>query len=274
MLRGPAGAAMPPPTLAHDDLGRGPPWVLLHGFPLTRALWQPQHALAERAHLLIPDLPGFGASPGEPASMEQMAREVLALADARGLARFGLAGLSLGGYVALAVHRLAPGRVAALVLADTQAGADTAEARAKREALAARVEAEGIEVLVRDFAPNLLRTHADQAARDRVAAMVRDNQPKAMAAALRAMGRREDQRQHLRSVACPTLVLVGAEDTVIPLEKHEEMLAALPRGRLRVLPGAGHLSNLEAPEAFNDYLGRFIAETQEHLRPAGPAPTR
>lgn len=260
--------AMP---LAHDDLGRGAPWVLLHGFPLTRELWAPQQALAARARLVLPDMRGFGATGGAgPTSMEQMARDVLALCDGLGLARFGLAGLSMGGYVALALHRMAPGRVGALVLADTQAGADTDEARAKREALAKRVEDQGVEVLVRDFAPKLLSDAGleHKALVQQEHAMVRANQPAAMAAALRAMGARQDQRPHLAAIRCPTLCLVGERDAVTPVERHEEMLQALPRGRLVVLPGAGHLSNLEAPDAFNERLGAFMAEVEPHLRSA------
>ena len=94
-----------PIPLAHEDLGSGAPWLFLHGFPLTRRMWEPQRPLAGHARLVLPDLRGFGASPARsPATMDAMAEDVLALADALGLERFGLAGFSMGGYVALALH--------------------------------------------------------------------------------------------------------------------------------------------------------------------------
>lgn len=265
------------PLLAHDDLGRGAPWVLLHGFPLSRRMWAPQHALAEHARLVIPDLPGFGASDGAPASMDAMADAVLALADHLRLGTFGLLGLSMGGYVALALHRRAPERVAALVLADTQAGADTAEARAKREALARRVEDEGVEVLVEGFVPNLLSpARREGRVAEDVRAIVRANRPGPLAAALRAMGAREDQQPWLPRIGCPVLGIAGSEDGIIPVAKHEAIVAAVPRGRLVVLRGAGHLSNLEVPEGFNGAVRGFMAEaeTQRGFHPARGGPAR
>lgn len=266
------GRPMAPIALAHDDLGEGAPWVLLHGFPLTRRLWDAQRPLAARARLVLPDLRGFGASPAAaPATMDTMAEDVLALADDLGLGRFGLLGLSMGGYVALALHRRAPGRVAALALVDTQAGADTEEGRARREELARRIEAEGAAVLVRDFLPKLLgprgRDDADLVARAR--ALVLASGAPGLAAAMRGMAAREDLRPHLADIRCPTLVVVGEHDEVTPPAKARELAAGIAGARFVTLPGAGHLSNLEAPAAFNETLGAFVIEqrVREQFRP-------
>lgn len=247
--------------LAHDELGRGEPWVFLHGFPLTRKLWAPQAPLAEAARLILPDLRGHGASPrASPATMEAMAEDVLALCDELGAQRFGLVGLSMGGYVALALQRTAPERVARLALVDTQAAADTEEARARREELARRLEDEGIQVLVRDFMVKLLGPAAqgDPALVGKVRAMVLSNEPEGMAQALRGMAQRPDHRGRLGEIACPVLAVVGQHDEVTPPARAEEMARGVPHGKLVVLAGAGHLSSLEQPEDFNRALLGFM----------------
>lgn len=260
---------VPPVALAHDALGSGLPWVFLHGFPLTRKLWEPQHALARDARLVLPDLRGFGASPRDgPHTMEAMAQDVLALCDRAGAARFGVVGLSMGGYVALQLHRLAVHRVAALVLADTQANADTPDARAGRETLARKVEGEGgMPALLDAFLPKLLSPEGQRNEHlvSRVKGLVLSNEPEPMAAALRGMGARPDMAQHLRTIACPVLALVGELDAVTPPEKAYAIDQAVVRGRVAVLQGAGHLSNLERPDAFNQALRGFMAEVAPEL---------
>src|SRR5688500_3022732 len=121
-------------TVAYDEVGTGMPVVLLHGFPHNRSLWAPQtSALLEHGRCIAPDLRGFGESGREgPYSMEQYAADVVALLASLGIDRAVVGGLSMGGYVALALWRAKPEIVRALVLADTRAGADSAEARRKR----------------------------------------------------------------------------------------------------------------------------------------------
>jgi pimeloyl-ACP methyl ester carboxylesterase len=250
--------------LAWEELGEGAPWMFLHGFPLTRKLWDPQRALARDAHLVLPDLRGHGGSTvAKPASMEAMATDVLALCDHLGLERFGLLGLSMGGYVALALHRLAPTRVRALVLADTHARADTPEQAAGREGLARKLEANDDQVLLQEFLPKLLgpRGRADEDLVSDVRAMILSNEPDGLAAALRGMAERPDLREHLPSIACPTLVLVGEEDAVARPALARELAEAIPDARLQGIAGAGHLSSLEEPAAFNEAVGAFVRRT-------------
>lgn len=263
-----------PVELAYEELGQGAPWVFLHGFPLTRKLWDGQRALQTEARLILPDLRGHGASPvNGNCTMDAMAEDVLALCDRLGIERFGLAGLSMGGYVALALQERAPGRVAALVLADTQAGADTPEAREAREKLARRLDEEGIDVLLDEFVPKLLSPSgfADEQLLSHVRAMVFSNEADAMAAALRGMAQRRDHTARLGDIACPVLVLVGEQDGLTPPEKARAMVEALPHARLTELPEAGHLSNLEAPDVFNMTLRGFMAEVPtEGALPVSP----
>jgi pimeloyl-ACP methyl ester carboxylesterase len=142
------------------EAGTGRPVVLLHAFPLSSAMWLEQrNSLGERYRVITPDQRGFGGSPlgwDEP-SLDQVADDVAAMLDARDLDQVVLGGLSMGGYAAMAFLRRHPGRVRALLLADTKATADAPEAAANRERIAARLEADGsADVLVEDVLPSLL----------------------------------------------------------------------------------------------------------------------
>ena len=145
--------------LHFNEAGRGVPLVLLHAFPLSsEAFWPQLERPPEGVRLIAPDLPGFGQSPGRagPLTMESMADDVLALMDTLELPNAFIGGVSMGGYVALALTRQDPGRVRGLVLVDTQATADDEAGKAKRETTAKDVEAKGLSVLVDSMLPKLL----------------------------------------------------------------------------------------------------------------------
>ena len=146
-------------ALAHRESGSGIPLVLLHAFPLSSAMWLEQREiLGARCRVITPDQRGFGGSPlgDDPPSLDACAEDLLALLDGLGLERIVLGGLSMGGYVAMALLRRAPERVAALVLADTKADADTPEAREVRLRTAETVESEGTAQLAEQMLPALL----------------------------------------------------------------------------------------------------------------------
>jgi pimeloyl-ACP methyl ester carboxylesterase len=257
------------PTLTLDgrplhylDEGRGTPVVLLHAFPLHAGMFRPQvEALRGRCRLLLPDVRGFGGSgqaPG-PTGMDVIARDVLALLDALGVERAVVGGVSMGGYAALALLREDPGRVAGLVLADTQALADDEAGQARREQVAREVEREGVEPLVRAMLPRLLGPDAPAGVRAEVEALMRQAAPAAVAAASRGMGARADGRDLLARFGGPALVLVGEHDAVTPLERARQMQELVPGARLVQVPGAGHLASLENPGAFNAALADFLA---------------
>jgi pimeloyl-ACP methyl ester carboxylesterase len=246
----------------YRDSGSGLPVLLLHAFPLSGAMFDAQRSgLEGRARLLVPDHRGFGESTlGEgPATMEALAEDALALLDHLQLSSAVVGGVSMGGYAALALLRRDPGRVRALVLADTQVGADDDAARAAREQLAEAVLAWGMEVLVEQQLPRLLGSSASPAVRAQAAAMIRAVPPLGAAAALRGMALRSDARDILARFAGPALILVGAEDGITPPAKARVMAELVPGAELVELPHAGHLANLEAPDAFNAVLARFLA---------------
>lgn len=250
--------------LGYGTDGTGPPVVLLHAFPLNRAMWGPQvEALRDRFTVITPDLRGFGESdvPDGPLSMDDYAEDVLALLDSLGYRSVILGGCSMGGYVAFRVVALAAGRVRALIIADSRAEPDTDEAREKRQASIAQIEAEGLQRFLDEFTPRLVGP-TTRAQRPGILAAVREiigtPHPRSLTAALAAMAGRPDSRAALGAITVPALVVVGEEDDVTPLASSEAMVAGLPRARLEVISGAGHLSGLEAPEAFNRALREFL----------------
>jgi pimeloyl-ACP methyl ester carboxylesterase len=245
------------------DTGEGIPVLLLHAFPLSGEMFDAQvGALSSQARFLVPDQRGFGrTAAGEgPATMEGMAEDALAVLDQLGIDSAVVGGVSMGGYVALALLRRDPGRVRGLILADTQVAADDAAASVARELLAHEVLAGGMEVLVERQLPRLVAPSAPLQVRTRLAAMIRANPPAGAAAALRGMALRVDARDILARFGGPTLVVVGAEDGITPPAKARAMADLVPGAMLVEIPGAGHLANVEAPAAFNAALRTFLAQ--------------
>jgi pimeloyl-ACP methyl ester carboxylesterase len=256
--------------LAYRESGSGLPLVLLHAFPLSAAMWLDQReGLGSVCRVITPDQRGFGGSPlgDDPPSLDTAADDVAELLDRLDLDRVVLAGLSMGGYVAMALLRRHPDRVRALVLADTKASADPEAARANRERIAAAVESdEGSTVLVDEVLPALLGT-TTVASRPlvsgRVRGLVQAAPSAAVAWAQRAMALRPESFETLAAFSRPALVIVGSEDVLSPPADAEAMAAALPQCRLVNVPEAGHLTAVETPEAFNAAVAGFLAELSD-----------
>ncbi|HEX2503112.1 MAG TPA: alpha/beta fold hydrolase [Miltoncostaeaceae bacterium] len=239
------------------------PLVLLHAFPLDASLWTAvAPLLAAEREIVAPEFPGLGAAPAvEAASVDSFADGVAARIAAMRGGRAAVCGLSLGGYAALALAARHPQRVAALVLADTRAEPDTAEAAEGRHRAAAQVRDGGLAAFLDDFVPRLVAP-GDDAARDAARAIADAQDPEAIARALEALAGRADRRADLARIAAPTLVLVGSEDGLTPPHFSETLAEGIPSAELVVIPGAGHLTALERPEEFaaavNDFLSRRL----------------
>ena len=260
----PAAPSDPVPPAATS--GAGTPLVLLHAFPLDGRMWAPQvEALAGSYQVIVPDLRGFGAARDqavEEAGMDLLADDVARLLDDRGLDRVVLGGLSLGGYVALAFMRRHAGRVSGLVLLDTPATSDGDQAREDRLKMADRVLAEGNGFVAGAMLPRLLgQTSLEHRPElvERVAAIIREQAPEAIAGVQRGMAARSDTTDVLGSITVPTLVVTGAEDAVAGPEVGRDLAAAIPGARFLLVEEAGHLSNLEQPEIVNEALLDFLA---------------
>ncbi|GAB2605985.1 alpha/beta fold hydrolase [Streptomyces capparidis] len=260
-------------TLAYEDHGTGEPVLLIHGHPFDRSMWAPQtaHLAATGWRAIVPDLRGYGGSQVVPgvAGLDVLAGDLAALLDHLGVERAVVAGLSMGGQIAMDFHRQFPERVRALVLADTFAQAETDEGRRTRNAMADRLLREGMggyadEVLTRMLAPYNVEALPDVAGH--VLRMMRGAPPEGAAAALRGRAERPDYTDMLPRVAVPALVVVGRDDAFTPVADAEYLRDRIPGASLTVVEGAGHMPNLERPEVFNRALGDFLAS----LAPARP----
>jgi 3-oxoadipate enol-lactonase len=259
--------------IGYDEVAAArPPLVLLHGFPFDRSIWARQSGgLADGFRVIAPDLRGFGDSaprPG-PTTMDAYAQDVAGLLDHLGVRGAVVGGVSMGGYVALAFLRLFPNRVRALVLVDTRAGADSADAKKARDDTIALVRASGVAALAERMLPKLLtpRTLAGDAPLvERLRTMMASQSVEAVVGALTAMRDRPDSTATLATIAVPTLVVCGADDALIPTTESKAMAAAIPGARLASISNVGHLPNYERPKAFNDAVSAFLKSLMESER--------
>lgn len=240
----------------------GTPIALLHPFPLDARAWDDVVARLPRDRpVWTPEFPGFGGAAGEePAGIDGFADLVAELIAREAPAgRAVVAGVSMGGYAALSLAARHPGRVAALALVDTRAEPDDEGGRRGREEGARRVRAEGVAAFLDGFLPRLVAPGNDAALR-RAREIALAQSPEAVARALLALAARGDRRPDLPRMDVPAIVVVGELDLVTPPPVAEALAAGLPRAELRVVPGAGHLTPLEAPEAVaaavRDLIGR------------------
>jgi 3-oxoadipate enol-lactonase len=252
-------------TVAYDDVGTGLPVVLLHAFPLDREMWAPQlGALAEAGfRALAPDLPEFGRStPGTDAFTIDRGADVVAdFLEALGVAKAVVGGLSMGGYVAMAFARRHPDRLRGLILADTRAAPDNTEARVKRDRLVADVQGFGPPAAIDALLPKLVSDHtrtADPALVETVRQIGLRQSATGLIAGLYALRDRPDATPGLDAIAVPTLVLVGEHDALTPPLAAARIAAHIRGSELAHVPGAGHLSSLENPTAFNAVVLAFL----------------
>jgi pimeloyl-ACP methyl ester carboxylesterase len=254
------------------ESGRGEAVLFIHGFPFNGSQWDEQiDLLPQRWRWIAPDLRGFGrteAGLGDgPLEMDLLADDLAAFLDTQEIERAVVCGLSMGGYVALALWRWHPTRIRALVLCNTRAGADTEEGRADRRALAEQVEKNGAGAAVDTLLPRLLsenteRDHPEIVARVRT--LIEAAPPQSIIAALQGMASRPDSTDLLPTIDVPTLLIAGSMDKLIPPSELEFLRQAIPDARLRLIEGAGHLPNLEAHNAFNLELVHFLEALGGH----------
>jgi pimeloyl-ACP methyl ester carboxylesterase len=225
-------------------------------------MWDALHATTPHGWTLItPDLRNFGESRGTPAvSVDDHAGDVLALLRHLGCEDAVIGGLSMGGYITLAVHRIAPQRCRALVLADTKAEPDTEDGKANRVRLQAAARERGPDAVLQAMLPKLIGPTAQAAGqvRTRLETIVRGNRAEGLVDGLEALKTRPDAQPGLAAITCPTLVMVGADDALTPPSAAEALRDGIAGAQLVVIPDAGHLSSLEQPVAFALALWGFL----------------
>jgi 3-oxoadipate enol-lactonase len=251
--------------MAYDDLGDGQPLLFIHGYPLSRQMWQPQMAdLAMEARVLAIDLRGHGESQATPGAypMSLLADDCATFLDALGIQHpIVICGLSMGGYIAFAFYRKYASRVAGLVLAATRPGPDTPEGQANRDKSAALARQHGVSAIAEAMLPKLLSPGTYQNKPElvrQVRTIMETISLEGISGDLMGMKERPDSTSTLAEIKVPTLVLHGADDQIIPLQEAEDMRDAISNARLQVLLQAGHLLNLEQPDLFNQAIKGFI----------------
>ncbi len=235
-------------------------------------MWNAVRApLASHLRVITPDQRGLGRSPlpetdREP-SLEDAARDVVALLDRLDLDRVVLGGCSMGGYLAMAVLRLAPDRVGGLVLIDTKAAPDTPEAAQTRLDVAARVEHEGTKTwLAEANLPTLLAASTREQRPELVETvreMIESQPPAGISWTALALRTRPDSLDLLRASEIPALVIVGEEDPITPVAAASAMTEAVDGATLVVLPDAGHLTPLEDPAGVVEAILSWYPATHE-----------
>ena len=252
--------------LAYDDQGTGVPLLFLHAFPLNRSMWASQlAALSQTFRTIALDMRGHGESdaPLWNFSLEQYADDVCALLDHLAIPQTVLVGLSMGGYISLAFARKHGNRLKALILADTRAQADSADSRTGRFHLAQTAFGQGAGAVAEIMLPKLLGPSSLQTKQELVEYVrntIKAASVSGIVTDLMAMADRPDSVPQLRTITAPTLIVIGQEDNTTPLADAQLMAEQIPGARLAVIPVAGHLSNLEQPDVFNDVVSRFVGE--------------
>lgn len=262
-------------TMAYDDVGAGArAIVLVHGHPFNRSMWQPQIAALSAAgwRVIAPDLRGYGETTVVPGTttLDVFARDIMALVTALGLEHVVVAGLSMGGQIAMEIARLYPSRVSGLILAATFPQPETDEGKRNRCHMAERLLAEGMTPYASDVLPKMLAPRSiavlSQVA-EHVLTMMRTTAPEGAAASLRGRAERPDYRPVLADFTAPALVVVGDEDAFTTRTDAERMHTLLRRSTLVWMEGVGHMPNLERPAAFNEALEAFLASVDFFISP-------
>ncbi len=253
-------------SIAYRDQGTGPAILFIHGHPFNQSMWDPQlAALTWKYRVITFDIRGYGASEvptAEATTLETMASDINALLDHLNIPKAVIAGLSMGGQIAMAFAEQYPQRLSGLILAATFPQADTEETIKTRCATADRFLQQGSvlpggEMIPKLIAPASLKRDPEIAVK--AFTMIAHTPPAGATAALRGRALRKDYTESLTRITVPTLIIVGTEDSYIPLETAKQMHQAIPNSHLEIFEGIGHLPNLEATDRFNATLHKFLA---------------
>lgn len=252
--------------IAYYDSGAGAPFVFLHSFGHNKTLWFPQltHFLERGFRVVAPDMPGHGHSTFDAShhTVDAIARSYVELLGTLGLQRVILAGISMGGYVALRMWAQKPELIAALVLSNTKAERDSDEIVARRRAQIASIQQHGLAEFIHTGAPRRLssKTLANKPwVLDSITMMNFTVSAEANAATLEAMAAKADDTATLATIDVPTLITWGSDDAFIPKTSAGVLKEGIRNSRLQVIRDTGHVSNLESPAEYNRILDDFLA---------------
>ena len=249
-------------VISYTDVGEGKPIVLIHAFPTDQRLWEPQRkGLKQHFRIITLDLWGFGESSqtdGQAVTMIEYAAEIKELLDQLHIQSAIIGGESMGGYIALAFLEQYPEKVDGLILSNTQSIADSDETKKNREASAVDVLDHGTTHLIEGFMIKALSAAASEQTKVLLRAITEAQTPKGIASALRGMSLRNDTSNLFAMTTVPVLLITGEQDIVIPPQRSKDMYDLAKNSTLVSIDNAGHLSNLEQSEQWNQaVIGLF-----------------
>lgn len=252
--------------MAFEDIGQGPAIVFIHGQPFNRSMWKYQIDDFSKSHrLIIPDLRGYGESevPKNMVLLDELALDVIHLLEELKIEKAVFVGLSMGGQILFEIFRLAPGMVSGLVLAHTDARAETEEGYRTRIALSEAILEERMERFI-EKRLNLFLCEETFKHKPSVVShlkgMMRTTSPMGSAMVQRGRAERRDQTAILSAIKAPTLIVTGEEDEFTPAEVAEYMHQRILGSKLYIIKSTGHLSNMEQPLVFNNLLKDFFEQ--------------
>lgn len=256
--------------LSYDDVGEGRiPIVFLHGFPFDKTMWEKQIEFLKTSYRLIAcDIRGFGKSKDEKSllNMDLFADDLIEFMDKLSIDKAVICGLSMGGYITLNAAKRFPDRFEALILCDTQCISDTEEIKEKRLITIAKIEMEGVAHFNEEFIKSVFHkdslTHKKELVEE-LGSVVFANSQHSIIQGLLALAIREDTCAILEKIRIPTLIICGREDAVIPLEESQYLKEHILGSTLKIIDDAGHVSNLEKPNEFNEHLVEFLINLSE-----------
>ncbi|MBA3947804.1 MAG: alpha/beta fold hydrolase [Herpetosiphonaceae bacterium] len=259
------------PTFKTNDIrihftheGQGEPVMLIHGFPLSVDMWRPQRAaLSQRYNVYSIDLRGFGRSdpPTGAMSIDTYADDVVALLNALGIGQAVVGGLSMGGYITMALLRRHPERVKAVMLLDTKMTPDTALGRQGRNEMIVQARTEGPASIAAAMLPKMLTpatVQANPALTEHVRTLMATASVPGLICALEALRERPDSTMTLKNARVPALIVVGSADTLTPAAESGAMQEVMHNAFVIEIPGAAHLSTLEQPSLVDAALLAFL----------------
>ncbi|MFA6457088.1 MAG: alpha/beta fold hydrolase [Bacteroidota bacterium] len=255
--------------IRYIDVGSpsSPAVIFIHGFPFSHKMWNfpggQVDALSATNRVIAYDIRGHGESEVGTGhySIELFVDDLFALMDHLAIPKAILCGLSMGGYIAQRAAERSPERVSGLVLCDTKSEADSNEARIKRANGIKFVQANGMKYYAQDyvkivFASGSVDAHPESV--KLIQSIIERTAPISIYGTLLALAGRTDTTASLPNIKCPVLILVGEKDTVTPVAASQAMKEKIPGAVMHVIPGVGHISNMENPAEFNKHLVPFI----------------
>ncbi len=243
---------------------QGLPVVFIHGFPFNHKMWELQMCkLPNDIHAIAYDVRGHGSSDvGDGQfTIELFVDDLIALLDQFGIEKAVLCGLSMGGYIALRAIERHPNRIKGLILCDTKSETDTNEEKIKRTSSIKILKSAGVSAFAEDFVKTVFWTKTfeiNPGAVEFIKELIRANSTIGICGTLLALASRTDTTQNLSYINVPTCIIVGEYDLRTPPSCAQEIHKTIASSELHILSNAGHMSNLENAEDFNNILIAFL----------------